>query len=68
MINEKIKQLRESSNISQIELARQLNISRQALSHYEIGDRQPPIDILKKLCIIFDISADELLEIDNYKG
>ncbi len=67
MINEKIKQLRNENGISQIELAKKLNISRQALGHYENGDRQVSLELAKKICIIFDITADELLEMDKYR-
>ena len=67
MINEKIKQLRIENQISQIELAKKLNISRQALGHYENGDRQINIELIKKICVLFDITADELLEMDDFR-
>lgn len=41
MFKDKIKNLRESKNLSQRQLAKELNISQATLSNYERGDRQP---------------------------
>ena len=38
-----------------------LNISREALSHYENGKRSPDIQMLKKLSEYFDVSIDFLI-------
>jgi len=65
MINEKVKELRKIAGISQAKLAKLLNVSRQAVGHYEQGYREIPLDIVKKYCIIFDITSDELLEIET---
>ena len=32
-----------------------------AYNHYEWGDREPSLDVLKKLCDFFDVSADYLI-------
>ena len=42
-----------------------LNISQPCYNRYEKGIREPDLETLKKLCIIFDCTADELLEIDT---
>ncbi len=65
MLNQKIKELRKNANYSQSQLAKILNISRQAMGHYEQGYREIPVDIVKKICVVFNISADELLEIET---
>ena len=64
-IGEKIKQLRNINAYTQKDLAKMLNISQQALSHYEMGDREISIDLIKKICVIFDITSDELLQIET---
>lgn len=64
-LGQKIKKLRQEKGYTQVQLAKILNISRQALSHYEMNDRDLSTDLIKKICIIFDISADELLEIET---
>ena len=65
MFKNQLKFYRNSLGLSQQEIANKLNISRQAYQHYECGDREPTLDTLKKLCVIFDCTSDELLEIDN---
>ena len=65
MLGEQIKNLRLSNNYPQAKLAKMLNISRQAMGHYESGYNDVPTDILKKICVIFDVTADELLEIET---
>ena len=41
-----LKQIRKERNLNQLKVAMDLNISREALSHYENGKREPSIDIL----------------------
>ena len=60
-IGEKITQLRLSANISQEELADELNISRQSVSKWEMDQAMPQIDKVLRICEIFGISTDELL-------
>jgi transcriptional regulator with XRE-family HTH domain len=38
-----------------------LNISREALSHYENGKRNPDIEMLRKLSEYFNVSIDFLI-------
>ena len=63
-IGEKIVHLRLASNIAQGELAKYLKVSRQSLSKWENNDALPPLEIIKGLCAIFKVSADELID-DN---
>lgn len=65
MINEQIKFFRLSLGLTQQQVADKLNISRQGYLYYEKGSREPNVDTIKKLCIIFDCTADELLEIET---
>lgn len=60
---DKLKKLRHKKGISQELLAKELGISRQAISKWESDTAQPDLDNLAKLCEIFNISADDLLEI-----
>ena len=67
MLNEVFKKLREQENLTQQQLALKLGTSRQNISHLESGYVEPNIDMIKKYCYFFNISADELLEIDLKK-
>ncbi len=41
-----LKQLRKERQLTQIKVAMDLNISREALSQYENGKREPSIELL----------------------
>ncbi|MBQ8132165.1 MAG: helix-turn-helix transcriptional regulator [Bacilli bacterium] len=60
-INEKIYSLRKEHNLSQEELADKLNVSRQTVSKWELGDSCPDFDKIVPLCELFGISTEELL-------
>ena len=60
-IGEKIYHLRVVNNLSQDDLAKMMEISRQSLSKWENDETLPNIDNIKQLCEIFKISADEMI-------
>lgn len=60
-INEKIYSLRKQNNLSQEELADKLNVSRQTISKWELGESCPDFDKIVPLCELFDITTEELL-------
>lgn len=55
MIGEKIKEKRKELNLTQEYLAKELNISRQAVSKWEKGLSDPSMDNLVKLSEIFGV-------------
>ena len=67
MLNEKIKQLRTSLNISQVELARKLGVSKQSVSNWENDNIQPSIDMLVKIAKCLSVSTDYLLGLNVEK-
>ena len=58
MIGEKIKNKRKELNLTQEYLAKELNISRQAVSKWEKGVSEPSMDNLVKLSEIFGVDID----------
>ena len=56
--------LRKLHNMSQEELAEQIDVSRQTLSKYETGESVPDIEKCKALARVFDVSIDDLV---NYE-
>ena len=58
---EKIYQLRKSHNLSQEELANELNVSRQTVSKWETGESSPDFDKIVPLCEVFGITTEQLL-------
>ena len=62
--NEKLIKLRKASGLSQEELGDKLNVSRQTISKWELGETTPEMDKLGELSNLFEISIDELVK-DN---
>lgn len=61
---EKLIALRKSKNWSQEALAEKLGTTRQAVSRWEMGITLPDVENLKKICDVFSVSADYLIN-DN---
>ncbi len=59
--NNKLYQLRKQKGLSQEELANRLNVSRQTVSKWEIGDSSPDMEKLIAISDLFEISLDELV-------
>lgn len=56
-----------NSDISQVELAKKCNISKQNITNYKRGLTVPSIETLYFICKALDISSDYLLGLsDNY--
>ena len=56
-----LKMVRAQRKLNQQKVAMDLNISREALSHYENGKREPSLDMLKKMSDYFNVSIDYLI-------
>ncbi len=65
MLNIKIKELRLSHNLSQVELAQKLSVTKQTVSNWENNNIQPSIDMLVKIADCFSVSTDYLLDRDD---
>lgn len=65
LIGKRIKKLRLQKNLTQEQLAKELNLSKSSISYYERGDRNIPIDILIKLSDFFRVDIDYILGISN---
>lgn len=53
--------LRKQKGLSQEELANRLNVSRQTISKWEIGDSTPDMEKLAAISELFEVSLDELV-------
>ena len=62
--NEKLIKLRKAAGLSQEELGNRLNVARQTVSKWELGETTPEMDKLEELSNIFEISIDELVKDD----
>ena len=59
--NEKLIELRKKEGLSQEELGYKLNVTRQTVSKWELGQTTPEMDKLVEMSKIFNISVDELI-------
>ena len=62
-----LRQIRKSRNLNQQKVAMDLNISREALSHYENGKREPSLEMLNRLSKYFNVSIDYLINGEEFK-
>ena len=60
-MNFKLKELRQSRNISQLKLALDLNTNQNTISRYENMERQADYETLIKFADYFNVSLDYLL-------
>lgn len=65
--NEILKQERTSKGLTQKQVAEHLQISRSGYASYEIGQREPSFEMLRKICDFYGITADYLIgRTDNF--
>ena len=63
----RIRDLREDHDLLQKDLATYLQCTQVCYSHYEIGKRDIPTDILIRLAEFYDTSTDYLLGLTDKK-
>lgn len=63
----RIRDLREDADLRQTDLAEYLQCTQVSYSHYELGKRDIPTDILIKLAAFYGTSTDYLLGLTNRK-
>lgn len=61
-----LKIIRKQKKLNQLKVAMDLNISREALSHYENGKRSPDIQMLRQLSTYFNVSIDFLINGEEF--
>ncbi len=62
-----LKIIRKQRNLNQLKVAMDLNISREVISYYENGKRNPDIGMLKTLSRYFNVSIDFLINGEEFK-
>lgn len=67
LVEEKLYNLRKKLNLSQEEVADKLKVSRQTISKWETNQSLPDFDKISPLCELYNISADDLLNIKKIK-
>lgn len=57
-----LKKLRKEKNLTQEQLAKQLNVSGRTVSRWETGSNMPDISILVELAEFYDVSIPEIID------
>lgn len=60
-LSAKLISLRKQQGLTQMDLAEKLNVSRQAVSRWEVGTAVPSTDNLKVLSELYGVTVDYLL-------
>ncbi len=67
MIFEKIRELRENSELTQRDIAKILNVSKSTYNRWETGEAFIPLHHLNELCIYYNISMDYIIGLSEKK-
>ena len=62
-----LRMIRTRKGYSQLKVAMELSISREALSYYENGKRSPDLQMLRRLSAYFNVSIDFLINGEEFK-
>ena len=65
VFSNKLKEVLKQNKISQVELAKRINMSQGIVNNYCTGKREPSLDVLISICKTLDESADYLLGIEE---
>ena len=65
MFAERLKELRKDKNMTQVQLAEALGVSKGTVAMWEIGKREPNFETLNRLSDIFDKRIDYILGNSN---
>lgn len=63
-IGNTIRSLRKELGLTQTDLAKKLGTTQDSVSLWELNKSLPDIPMLIKLCKLFNVSADYLLDLD----
>ncbi len=61
----RLRELRLQYELGQAQVAKMANVTKNAISTYENGTRQPSFETLIRLAVIYRVSTDYLLGVAN---
>ena len=61
-LGDKIRILRKNKELTQVQLAKLLNVSDDTVQKWEVGKNTPPLEWLKQLAIVFDTTDKFLID------
>lgn len=64
----RLRYLRRSRKLAQVEIADYLNVARSTYSSWESNKAEPDIRTIELICRFFDVSSDFLLGIETHRS
>ena len=61
MFAKRLRYLRQSRELNQVQLAEKLGVKKQSISNWENDNIMPSVEMLEKIADLFQVSADYLL-------
>lgn len=61
----RIRDMREDKDLTQTQLAKEVNVSQRTYSYYENGERTIPPEVLIALAKFYNVSVDYILELSD---
>ncbi len=65
MFDERIKALRTSLGLNQVEFGRKINVTKQSVCNWENGNIMPSVEMLKKIATVYSVTTDYLLGLSD---
>ena len=62
---DRLKELRQANGLSQMQLAKELNLSQSAVAKWELGKTEPTASAIIKVAKYFNETADFMLGMDD---
>ena len=62
-----LREIRKKKRLNQQKIAMDLNISRESISYYENGKREPSLALLVQMSEYFNVSIDYLITGKEFK-
>lgn len=64
----RLKRLREKKKMTQEQVGKYLRVTGANVSSYEKNVVSPPIDVLRKLALLYGVTSDYILGLDDRKS
>ena len=68
MLGDRLRELREESELNQEDIANKINVSRSTYANYETGRAEPSISLLISLANLYEVSIDYLCGNTGIRG
>lgn len=65
LLGARLRKLRDDKELTQKQLAEMLKVKKATVSSYEKDKTLPSLEVFRKICDIFQVSADYLLELNE---